>query len=167
MNTPIPQERLQELLLPILREQQRRYRKFRQVLARPATHGEQVVSVTSRGVETVNVATTGDVVVRNPTRANELYVVSHAKFVQRYTLVAEREDGWSLYDPVGEVFALEIEPEVISLLGCASSFEIMAPWNAPQKAQRGDFFVTPPCFSEVYGIGREEFFETYHLILER
>jgi hypothetical protein len=164
MSLPIPQIRLKEVLLPVMRQNRRRYGKFLQVLARPAIPGETILSVTSTGVETINVATGGDLVIQNLTQARELYVISYPKFVQRYTFAGEHDSEWSLYDPIGEVFALEIDSDVIERLECSSPFLLVAPWNAPQTAQCGDFLVSPLCFSEIYRIGREEFFQTYRLI---
>ena len=164
LQDPVPQEFMQKWLMPILRQRCERYRKFQRILARPAEVGEVVVSVTSSGVETENRACQGDFVVRNLTAAMEDYIVSSSKFFERYTFVAEEENGWRLYQPRGEVFALEIQMVVLVLLSRTSPFEIMAPWGEPQRAELGDFLVAPPDYSEIYRIARQEFFQTYKLV---
>jgi hypothetical protein len=163
---PVPQAFVRKLLLSLLQERGKRYRKFQQILARPAAAGELVVSITSSGVETKNTACQGDFVVRNLTEAMEAYIVSGNKFSARYTLVAEEGDGWKRYQPRGEVFALEIKAEVIGLLGRTSPFEIEAPWGEPQRAELNDFLVTPPDCSEIYRIARQEFLQTYKLVVD-
>jgi hypothetical protein len=163
MSDPIPQGRLQQLLFPFMRLHPQRYRKFKQVLARPSIPGETIVSVTSTAVETINTASAGDFVVENMTEAREQYLVSHEKFLQRYVLAGIRDGGWSLYDPLGEIVGLEIEAQVLALLDCPSPFSIIAPWNAEQIAEFGDFLVTPPDFSEIYRIARDEFIQTYRV----
>jgi len=164
---PIPQALVQELLIPVLQQRGKRYRKFQQILARSAVKGEVVVSITSSGVETSNTASDGDFVVMNLTGARETYIVPEHKFFARYSLVTEEEDGWKRYHPRGEVIALNIEVEILNLLERTSPFEIQAAWGESQLAELSDFLVTPPDCSEIYRIGRREFFETYQLIIDK
>ena len=163
---PVPQAFVRKPLLSLLQERGKRYRKFQQIPARPAAAGEVVVSITSSGVETRNTACQGDFVVRNLTEAMEAYIVSGNKFSARYTLVAEEEDGWKRYQLRGEVFALEIKVEIIGLLGRTSPFEIEAPWGEPQRVEPNDFLVTPPDCSEIYRIARQDFLQTYKLVVD-
>jgi hypothetical protein len=160
----VPQALVQKLLMSVLEEHGKRYRKFQQILARPAEAGEIVVSITSSAVETWNTAREGDFVVQNLTEAMEIYIVSGSKFSKRYTLVGEEDDGWKRYRPHGDVFALEIKTEIMDLLERTSPFVIEAPWGEPQRVELNDFLVTLPDYSEIYRIARQEFFQTYRLV---
>lgn len=149
-------------VLPLIRDAARKYRKFRQVHARPAVPGEVVVSTTSSGEETRNTAKRDDVVVKNLTGAGEMYLVEKDKFDARYRCVEEVADEWKLYDAVGEVLAIEISRDLTAMLGVGGEFSIMAPWGSEQIAREGDMFVAPlPALDEVYRVARKEFAETY------
>lgn len=152
-------------LLPVMRNEGGHYRKYQRVHARPAAEGEQIVSVTESGEETSNTAAAGDKVVRNLTEAKEEYLVSQTTFAKRYTEVEPVDDLWKLYDPVGEILAIEITQDVIQLLRVGAEFLIMAPWGTEQVAMAGDFLVSPlPKLDEVYRIGKSEFAQTYELV---
>ena len=157
----IGQSELRDKLLPQLRTDGKRYRKFREVLAREAAPGERIVSVTGDGVETENTAKAGDWVVRNATQAREQYIVSGEKFASRYRLIEDVGEGWSRYRPLGEVLALEVDDAVLGLLGKSTTFYIEAPWGEPQRVREGDELAAPPALDEVYRIARAEFRETY------
>jgi hypothetical protein len=160
---PVPQRSLLDVILPLIKDRAQRFIKFQQVHARPAKHGELVVSTTSDGDETTKVASAGEYVVKNMTVAQEQYVVSESTFAKRYTKVNDLGDGWALYDPKGEVLALEISREITNRLNVGSEFFILAAWGE-QIAKEGDMFVSPlPQLNEVYRVARKEFFETYQL----
>lgn len=159
---PVPQQRLMDEVLPLIRDAARKYRKFRQVHARPALPGEVVVSTTSSGEETRNTATRDEVLVKNLTGAREMYLVEKDKFDARYRFVEGVEDEWKLYDPVGEVLAIEISPDLTAMLGVGEELSIVAPWGSEQIARAGDMLVAPlPALDEVYRVARKEFDETY------
>lgn len=162
----VSQALLQKLLKSVLKDCGKRYRKFQQILARPAIAGEIVVSITSSGVETRNTACEGDFVVQNHTEAMELYVVAGIKFSKLYSFVSEEDNGWKRYRPHGEVFAIEVGTEILELLERTSPFAIEAPWGEPQRVEIYDFFVTPPDHTEFYRIARKEFFQTYSLVAD-
>lgn len=160
----VGQSELQRKLLPRLRAEGKRYRKFREVHARKATAGETIVSVTGDGRETENAAKAGDWVVRNTTQAREQYVVSGEKFASRYRFVEDLGDGWGRYLPLGEVLAVEVDGAVLELLGKSTTFYIEAPWGEPQRVRQGDELAAPPALDEVYRIARAEFRETYERV---
>lgn len=147
--------------MPLLESSGERYKKYKEVYARIATVGERIVSVTSAGVETENIASEGDYLVQNQTTAGEKYLVSGGKFEQRYEKVEDLEDGFARYSPNGQVVAIQLTDEIMAQIGLEGSFEIEAPWGSAQNVHPGDFVVTPPDFSEIYAIGKKEFAETY------
>jgi hypothetical protein len=140
------------------------YKKFQAVKARAAKAGEEIVSVVESGRETVNVANQGDYVVENQTGAKERYIVSGVKFDQRYAEERRLDDGWSLYQPLGRIKAIEVDRSVLNLFHQQGSFFIIAPWGEAQYVEEGDMFVTTLPLQEaieIYRIARKEFFETY------
>lgn len=162
---PIPQRVLMDRVLPIIKKSRQHYRKFQQVHARPAKDGEVVVSTTSDGDETTKMASAGDFVVKNLTEAQEQYIVAEEKFLKRYEFVKDLEGSWKLYDPVGEVLAIEITRDLTIDLNVGEEFYIVAAWGSDQLAREGDMFVsTLPDLGEVYRIARKEFYETYRLM---
>lgn len=159
---PLSQETLRRTVLPRLREIGQTYEKSSRVHARPAVPGEVIVSVTDTGEETRNRAQPGDKVVENLTRAREQYLVSDETFGQRYRAVAELDDTWTEYAPLGKVRAIEITAELVARLGVGDEFLLLAPWGSEQSAQEGDFLVSPlPDLREVYRIAKSEFRQTY------
>src|SRR6185503_5145981 len=160
---PVPQSTLLAEILPLIKSRGQRFIKFQQVHARLAKNGELVVSTTGDGEETTKVAKTGEYVVKNLTAAQEQYVVGEGTFTKRYAKVNDLGDGWALYDPKGEVLAVEISREITNRLSVGSEFFIMAAWGE-QIAKEGDMFASPcPQLNEVYRVARNEFFETYRL----
>lgn len=159
---PVAQVHLMEEVLPLIKAANERYRKFQQVHARRAEPGERITSITADGEETTNTAGADDMVVRNLTEAQEEYLVGKGKFEDRYTALEPVDDEWTLYDPVGEVMAIEITRELTDKFDVGEEFYIMAPWGSEQLAREGDKFVAPlPGLDEVYRIARKEFEETY------
>lgn len=151
-------------VLPLIEAANRGYRKFQKVHARPACPGEVITSVTDDGEETTNTAGAGDMVVRNLTDAQEEYIVERTKFLRRYSEIRPGDGTWTVYEPKGEVLAIEITGELTAQLDVGEEFCIMAPWGSEQLAREGDMFVSPlPALDEVYRIARKEFEETYRL----
>ena len=137
------------------------YRKYQKIFARKAVNGEEIQTVTADGLETTNTAKEGDIVVKNQTDAQEMYIMGSDKFKARYRYLGEAEDGFSEYEPVGKVVGLELTTGLLTELELAKEFEFIAPWGEKMVAKRGDYLVTPPDYSEVYRVARKEFFETY------
>lgn len=157
----IPQSKMMELILPLLKDKGQLYKKYQKVWAKIATEGEKITTQTSDGVETTNVAREGDMIVMNLTKTREKYIVKAKKFKERYQFEKEAENGFSQYHPLGKVLALKVTDEITDTLDRNGSFQFMAPWDEPMKVSLNDFLVTPPDFSEVYRIAKNEFFETY------
>jgi hypothetical protein len=160
----IEQKDLVKILRPVLLEAGRDFKKFQIVKARAAKEGEEIVSVVESGRETVNIANKGDYLVENQTGAKELYIVSGAKFEQRYTEESKLDDVWSVYKPLGRVKGIEVDRSVLNLFQQQGSFYISAPWGEAQYVEEGDMFVTTLPLQEdieIYRIARKEFSETY------
>ncbi len=141
----------------------RRYVKTLRVAARPAREGERVVSTTSDGIETENVAGDSDFVVENQTHAHERYLVAAEKFAKRYDRVESLGGDWATYAPnrFAQIVALRVDDAVLGLLDRDGDFFIEAPWGEAQRVRKGDVLVAPTDFREIYRIGRREFAETY------
>jgi hypothetical protein len=160
----IEQKELVQALKAVLLDTGRDFKKFQIVKARVAKGGEEVVSVVESGRETVNIADNGDYVVENQTGAKELYIVSGAKFEQRYDKERKLDDGWFVYKPLGRVKGIEVDRTVLNLFQQQGSFYISAPWGEAQYVEEGDMFVTTLPLQdpiEIYRIARKEFSETY------
>lgn len=161
---PIEQAVLMREVFPLIKTANEIYKKFQQVHARPARPGETITSTTDDGEETTNTAGDDDMIVRNLTEAQEMYIVGKKKFDSRYSPLEPVDDEWTLYDPLGEVMALEITRELTDKFNVGEAFYIVAPWGSEQLAREGDKFVSPlPDLDEVYRIARKEFDETYQL----
>jgi tRNA threonylcarbamoyladenosine modification (KEOPS) complex Pcc1 subunit len=161
---PVPQAKLVSALMPQIREHGRTYRKTLGIEARPARPGEVVVSITSDGEETSNVASDGDMLVRALTEAAEQYLVGADEFARLYEKEADVDDGFARYRPRGRVRAIEITRDVTDALSVADEFFLIAPWRSQQFAREGDLLVAPlPALEKIYRIARKEFEETYTL----
>jgi hypothetical protein len=163
----IEQKYLVEGLNSLLLESGCDYKKFQIVKARVARDGEEIVTEIASGRETVNIAKKGDFVVENQTGANERYIVSGAKFEQRYAVESKLDDGWSVYKPLGRVKGVEVDRTVLNLFQQQGSFYISAPWGEAQFVEEGDMLVTTLPLQgdmEIYRIARKEFFETYEAV---
>jgi hypothetical protein len=157
----IGQSELKRKVLPRIRAEGKLYRKFREIHARKAAPGEKIVSVTGDGRETENTAKAGDWIVRATTQARELYIMNDENFASRYRLAQDIDDRWGRYEPLGEVLAVEVDTEILDLLGKSTTFFIEAPWGEAQRVREGDKLAAPPALDEIYRIARAEFRETY------
>jgi len=131
------------------------YAKFSKIEARPAEVGERIVTVTSDGKETENVAVAGDLVLCNiETAAKEEYILAEAKVNKRYAFLGEgSRDGWKLYQAVGECRGIVYDGE---------NSKFIASWGEEMTLNKGDFLVTAlPEKGSVYRIGLAEFNSTY------
>lgn len=162
----LSQATMRAMFIPVIRERGALYEKYGHVEARQSPGGEHIVSVTSDGTETENTSTPGDFIVRNQTAAGEKYIVPRDKFLERYTWVADRDDGLAEYAPKGTVNAIRLTSDLLAELDLDREFHFEAPWGSAQIARLGDYIVAPPDFSEVYRIANTEFGETYRLAEE-
>lgn len=160
------QGQMKALFLPLLERKGKMYQKFRQVWARPAQEGERIETHTADGLETVNTARAGDMLVRNTTQAGEMYLMSADKFAARYQAIAggEAPEGFSAYQPIGRIRAIELTPELLEALGLSAAFVFMASWGGEMAAKQGDYLACPEDGSSVYRIACQEFFETYRAL---
>ena len=159
---PVSQERLVSRILPILESSGKEYHKKGTVEARKAVAGEEVVSITDGGEETSSFASANDVVVRNNTGAQELYIVEAEVFPKRYECLTPLTDEFQSYNAKGQSLAIQIDHEITTLLGVGASFFIKPVWESEQYAKEGDYFVSPlPDRKEIYRIGKPEFESTY------
>lgn len=162
----LSQHELLEKVKPLLPEYGKRYKKTLIVQARPAIAGERIETHTQSGLETINQAKTGDMLVKNSTNAGEEYLVPAHKFAARYVALGETDPaGWTSYQPTGQIIAIELTDSVLQALELNNTFQFVAAWKEPMQARKGDFLALPnEGAEEVYRIAREEFFETYAAI---
>jgi len=159
----ISQEQMLVIAVLLMQDQGKTFRKFTKVWAKRATGGEKITTITSDGVETYNQAAAGDYIVKNQTRAEELYVLKANKFHQRYEYQKDAADGFTQYHPLGKVIAIQMTQIVLTSQKLEKQFLFMAPWGHPQICKQDDFLVCPPDYHEVYRIAKQEFMETYKL----
>jgi hypothetical protein len=154
------------LVIPMLRTQGVFFKKKKTVLARRATPGEQVATVTADGLETTNQAQEGDYLLQNQTLAREQYLLSEKKFEKKYEQVATHDDGWNEYQTTDHICAVEVTDDFLQALDLPAEWHFEAAWGEPMVAKKGDFLASPADLSEVYRIARQEFFETYSEVRE-
>lgn len=162
----LDQAQMKALFLPLLEREGKMFQKVRPVWARPAQKGERIETHTADGLETVNTAQEGDVVVRNTTQAGEMYLMSSDKFAARYEAIEGENvpEGFSAYQPIGRITAIELTPELLATLGLPAAFTFTASWGSEMSAKQGDYLACPEDGSSVYRIARQEFFETYRAL---
>lgn len=147
--------------LPILREEGKIYCKTQQVLARKAVEGEHIATITQDGLETTNIADADDYVVQNLTDAKEQYIVDTPVFEKKYELAKDLDNEFDQYSPVNPMIVLELTEAILTKLELPNEFHFEAAWGEPMRIRKSDFLASPPDFSEVYRIARNEFFQTY------
>lgn len=126
----------------------RNFAKFARVQAVQAKGGETIETILADGTkETTNTAETGDWIVTNP--GGEKYIVSAAKFPKKYEACPELGTNW--YKPAGGV------QKFIEL---AEDLKFVCSWNDEQFIAAGGF-VNVTDLADIYGIARDEFFDTY------
>lgn len=131
------------------------------VHARKANWGEHVTTVTAEGVETKNVTALGDMVVTatdkmgTPVLKNghpNIWVVKENVFNEKYTRVTS-----DIYRPKGnEQSFMVLDHDV----------EFLAPWGETQRIKKGGV-INISRFDDMYGIGKEEFKDTYSILEEK
>lgn len=151
----------QKLFLPLIEKDGSMFEKFQKIWARPAIVGEKIITITSDGKETENTAKEGDYVIQAQTDAQEKYIISETKLVQRYVIdsIIIGIFGWQEYIPTGTVKAIELHP---NQLGLDNSFWFESPWNELTVAKKGDMICTTDGI-EIYRIARKEFEQTYKI----
>lgn len=160
----VTQKEMLAHFLPLLKAGGKRYVKKSLVRAKKATPGLEIVTKTSDGEETTNIASEGDWLVENQTSSNELYLVRSDTFRKKYRLEQSLEKGWGSYQPKGEAMGLKVQQEHLSGLTDSEVLNFEAPWKDSMICRVGDFLVVPPEENEIYRVARKEFEETYQLI---
>jgi hypothetical protein len=163
----ISQEDMKIIILPLLRDEGKIFIKNKNIWARKAEAGEIIITVTNDGLETSNIANQGDMLVRNQTDAKEIYVMSKDSFAERYRKTKKsvsNEIDFEEFTPIGKIYALCIDKQLLTKINLDSPFYFEAPWNANMICKENDYLACPPDFSQVYRIARKEFFETYTLL---
>ncbi len=163
VNKPFSQQEIQELLLPLLEKEGKRYQKNKNIFARPAQKGEWITTITSDGVETQNQVTNEDsYVVKNQTEAQESYIVEGSTFRKKYQALQIATSHFAEYQSIGQVMAIQLNKQRWTALGFPNtSAYLIASWGAPMIFKLNDYLVCPPDFSEVYRVAAKEFLETY------
>jgi hypothetical protein len=161
----ISQSDLLAIVQPLMAEYGMIYSKKGQIIARQAHPGERIETITSDGLETVNTAHAGDYIVQNKTEAGERYIISKAKFEQRYTFVEKLNQTDSIYKSIGQIRGLKLTKDIMHKMGIeGSTFHFTAPWGEQMVAKKDDIIAMPiGAKPEVYRIAWLEFLETYHV----
>jgi len=164
--TQYTQQEIQNTFLPLLKEKGGNYQKSKNIFARSTIKGEKIISITSDGSESINIAKDSDsFVVKNQTSAQEKYIVLGPIFRQKYELLRAAKDGFSEYESKGQIKAIKLTGRLWEQLQFTNNqiyFE--APWGEASILKKHDYMVCPPDYSEVYRIARKEFWETYKKI---
>jgi hypothetical protein len=150
--------------LPLMEIRGRRFRKKSLIRAKRARVGEEVITITSDGVETRNTAGEGDWLVENQTSVKENYLVKAETFGKKYIMLHSLGGGWGCYQPNGEICAFNVSEEDLEKFGAGEMMEFQAPWKESIVVRPGDFLVVPIDKSEIYRVARKEFIETYEEI---
>lgn len=146
---------------PLFQAAGRMARKTARVWIRPAQTAEYIETHTADGLETANVAQTGDMVVRNTTEAGECYLLSTETVQKRYVPTGNTDGIWTEMAPVSRTQVLRLTPEILSQTALTAPFHFMARWQEPMIAQMYDYLAMPPGNTEIYRIAAKEFDETY------
>lgn len=157
----ITQKDMLDHFLPLIENNGKRYKKKSMVRAKKAAPGLLVVTKTSDGEETKNIAEAGDWLVENQTSTNELYLIKAETFKKKYTLVQALEHGWGCYQPKGEILGIMVDEVHLNSFNASKVMEFQAPWRDTMVVKPGDMLVVPLDKDEIYRIAKKEFGETY------
>lgn len=157
------QEKMKQMVLPLLKTRGKIYQKVKKVFARKAKNIERITTTTSDGRETINRAKPGDYIVKNQTGASEEYVLTPSKFRSRYVYKKRSKAGFSEYEPTGRIYAVEVNKRLLKKFGVKARFYFEAEWGSKMVVKEKDFLACPIGGEEVYRIARKEFFETYRV----
>ena len=159
----ISQESILKELKPKL-EKAPTYEKYKIIYARKAIAGEEIKTYTSDGLETKNISSNGDFVVKNTTNAQEMYILTKEKFDKRYKFSKKLDNTWNIYKPIGIIKAVLVDDNLLKNLKIdENEFYIITSWNEKMIVKKDDYLVSPMEYNEVYRIANKEFFETYKL----
>lgn len=127
------------------------FKKVGTVSIRAAKHGEQVETIIDGKVETTNIATDGDVVVKGP--KGEEYIIDKAAFESRYT-GPEPTEEYQDYKPTGKTYAVSWDDGPIIFT---------AKWGEDMILDDGDFLCSPTEVpsGDLYRVEGEVFGQTY------
>lgn len=109
---------------------------------------QPVVTITSDGKETQNVAAVNDIIMSGPSKEN--YVVKAAKFPKLYQ------------GNVGGVVIPEQGPRMVALYNGKESVTFTAPWGESMVLKPGDFLVKDGD-AGYYRIAKAEYMQTYNM----
>ncbi|MDN3203662.1 hypothetical protein [Algoriphagus sediminis] len=154
------QEEVKALLIPILEKHGECFQKFLCIKAKSAVPGEEVITRTADGVETVNLAEQGDWLVENQTKAKERYLVPDKIFQDKYEL-QESNGEWKKFKPKGKIIGIVYDKSLFHNNDFQEELVFEAPWGEKMRLRKGDYLVCPPDKTEVYRIAKKEFEETY------
>lgn len=152
----------QEDMISIMREAQPElYKKSGTFDARLGKPGEHIVTTIDGEDETKKTVKDGEIVIKGP--KGEMYVVSEAKFRQRYEVDKEPTEDYQPYKAIGLIRAYEYAGE---------DFKFIASWDEEMICKPGDYLASPVKdaddseYPEVYRIERSVFDETYSEVPE-
>ncbi|MFC3414482.1 hypothetical protein [Algoriphagus hitonicola] len=157
----ISQEKMLEYFLPKVEKEGKRYKKNTLIKAKLAPKGMEVVTETSDGIKTKNIAEEGDYFVENQTSTSEMYLVRKNVFERKYQITQSLSEGWATYQLREFIWAIQITAEDIQKFGAEDVLDFTAPWGELSIAKPEDFLVLPPEKDEIYRIAHKEFKETY------
>lgn len=160
-NLVLTQEAAFSLFADIIKSHGCNFVKFKYVHGKLIENEVVIKTITSDGLETVNLGKPGDVLVENQTGQKEQYVIGSDRFTELYSYVSELKDGWSLFTPKGKIDAVELYEELLDELDLPNEFQIIAAWGQAQIVKLGDYLAIPIDNKEIYRVARKEFFETY------
>ena len=163
----LSQETMISRLKPILSAAPE-YQKVGTIDARPAKPGELIITATTDGKETENVAQAGDYVVVNP--GGEEYILTPQKMQNRYQAVSQqvsqRGAAFRVFAATGKCYGVVVDTAILKRLSLAEDtavFEFEPSWGGSMVCRLGDMLVTTNrTVPEVYRIAIAEFKQTYH-----
>lgn len=161
-NQEFSQEEFLKTMTPYLKNA-KTYEKFKEINAKKAKGGELIYTITSDGIETKNIANSGDYIVKNTTEAKEMYILKPSKFEKRYKYLKDGKNKWKIYRSIGKIKAVKVSNSLLKNLKVDEIFYFTAPWDEQMIVKKGDFLVSPLDYSEVYRIAKKEFLETYKI----
>lgn len=128
------------------------------VMGKEAHGGERVVTFNAEGVETVNTAKCGEIIVSVTNKNGDAiiqnghpntWIVRPDVFNNKYIL----SEKPGMYRSRGEQMFVVLESDI----------EIIAPWREIQKLKKHDL-LNITNFSDIYGISAKEFYDTYNTL---
>lgn len=150
----LTQEEVMKMFSQHIEKNGRHAKKTTRVLARQLAQPETITTVLKDGHEETNEVTwnEGDFLVKNP--SGEIYGMSKENFEKRYSYLHAYGSTWCVYQAKGEGLFHQLDGDI--------SFKTT--WGE-QHMRKGDYLCLPlPDKNEIYGIGINEFKETYQFV---